>query len=141
MVVLNGTGRGQWRRVVGVGGPRNRTITLDFPFDPPLAASTAAASEATEGADDAGAAADTRVQIGPFRGQVMLVGNRYERAFGGMQLYAVRSFVRSLVGSLVRWLVRSFDLVGRRLRWQRHKIKSNDAPCRIQTGVTGDHYD
>lgn len=68
VVVLSGPGKGQHRRVVGVGGPRNRTVVLDRPFDPPpTPAST--------------------VQIGPYRGQIMLVGNLFQKG-GNVQLYA-----------------------------------------------------
>jgi hypothetical protein len=67
--VLTGPGRGQWRRIVSIGGNRNRTITLDFPFNPqPSTASSA-------------------LQIGLMRGQIMIIGNDF--VFGGaMQLYA-----------------------------------------------------
>eukprot|EP00040_Diaphanoeca_grandis_P035013 m.219104 g.219104 ORF g.219104 m.219104 type:complete len:860 (-) comp33288_c4_seq1:71-2650(-) len=67
-IVLTGPARGQWRRVVGVGGFRNRTISVDTPFDPaPTSAST--------------------VQIGQFRGQILIVGGDFV-AGGTMQLYA-----------------------------------------------------
>jgi hypothetical protein len=35
LVILEGPGKGQWRRVVAVGGERSREITVDTPFDPP----------------------------------------------------------------------------------------------------------
>ena len=67
--VVTGPGKGQWRRIVSVGGARNRTITLDFPFDPPPAAALSS------------------LQIGPMRGQIMVVGNDF--VYGGaMQFYA-----------------------------------------------------
>jgi hypothetical protein len=67
-LILTGPGQGQWRRVVGVSGTRNRTVHVDAPFDPsPTAAST--------------------LQIGPFRGQIMIVGGHFQ-AGGTMQLYA-----------------------------------------------------
>ena len=68
---MSGPGRGQWRRVIGVSGDHNRTVQLDSPFDPPpTLAST--------------------VQIGPFRGQLLLVGNYFALGYGGRstQLYA-----------------------------------------------------
>jgi hypothetical protein len=34
LVILEGPGKGQWRRVVAVGGERSRAITVDAPFDP-----------------------------------------------------------------------------------------------------------
>ena len=58
--ILAGPGKGQYRRVVGVGGPRNRTISLDFAFDP---APTAASS----------------VQIGPMRGQMSVTFDTVDR--------------------------------------------------------------
>ena len=68
VLILSGPGHGQWRRVVDVGGERNRTITLSSPFSPPPT--------------------DFSVfQIGPMRGQIMLVGNDFVYG-GGAQLYA-----------------------------------------------------
>lgn len=66
--VVTGPGKGQWRRIVSVGGARNRTITLDFPFDPPPGGRSS-------------------LQVGLMRGQILVVGNDF--VFGGaMQFYS-----------------------------------------------------
>ena len=68
VVVLSGPGKGQWRRITAVSGERNRTITLDRPFNP-------------------NPTSDSAIQIGPMRGQLLLVGNDFVYG-GGVQLYA-----------------------------------------------------
>jgi hypothetical protein len=67
-VVLEGTGKGQWRRVIGSEGYRNRAITVDAPFDPPVSL-------------------DSRIEIGQMRGQLLIVGNNFVKG-GSTQLYA-----------------------------------------------------
>ena len=66
--ILAGPGKGQWRRVVGVSGDRNRTVTLDSPFTPPPTTKS-------------------MIQIGQMRGQLLIVGNKFVYG-GGLQLYA-----------------------------------------------------
>ena len=56
-------------RVAGVGGESNRGVLLDRPFDPPIAPHSSI------------------VQIGPFRGQLLLVRNHFVSG-GTVQLYA-----------------------------------------------------
>jgi hypothetical protein len=68
VLVLSGPGKGQWRRVAGISGDRGRTIELDAPFDPPPTA-------------------DSVLQVGPFRGQILIVGNHFVFG-GGAQMYA-----------------------------------------------------
>jgi hypothetical protein len=51
-----------------VGGDRDRTVTLDRPFDP-------------------SPTSDSALQIGQMRGQLLLVGNDFVYG-GGVQLYA-----------------------------------------------------
>lgn len=64
--VLDGTGAGQYRRIVAVNN--SSYVTIDKPFTTPLDSTS-------------------RVQLGPFKGRILFVGNRYEDG-GGFQLYA-----------------------------------------------------
>ena len=90
--ILAGPGRGQWRRVVGVDGARNRTVTLDAAFDPPPTSVRRrplferSLSRLLTSPSDAAAQASA-LQLGPMRGQLLLVGNDFVYG-GGMQLYA-----------------------------------------------------
>ena len=75
LVVLNGTGAGQVRRIVGSAGPRG--WTLDSPLGPLDLAGGAAGSDAP-----------TFVQIMPFRGRNTFHGNHLSDC-GALQFYGI----------------------------------------------------